>query len=542
PRALPPRAALDAWDLVVLSNVARAALTDGQLAALEGFVRDGGGLLVAGGADAYGSGGWRDSRLAPLLPVLLDLPEREDEASLALALVVDKSGSMAGPKLDLTKEAARATADALPPADLIGVVTFDTRATPVVRLQRASGRARIAGDIARIRASGGTNILAGLREAFDELAPARARKKHIILLSDGASPAEGIPELVDDAAAQRITISTVGVGDGADNSLLKSIASRGGGRFYQTRDPASLPRIFTRETSEVSRGSVVEAPTPARPQKRADLLAGVPLDRAPPLGGYTVTRARPRAELILAAPNGAPLLARWQIGLGQVTAWTSDVEPRWSAAWMRWPGFAKFWAQVARATMRRRAPHHFHLRATPEGDHVALAVEAVGADDKFLTGLGGAVDVTAVSPAGAIASRRTAALTETAPGHYETTVDVADGTGALLFAATLRSADGTPAADATTSLSWPFAPEVRPAAPDGGASPGLALLTAAAARTGGRVLTNPLDVLAPEGPRPETRRSIRTPILVAATALFVLDVLLRRVRLDTVIRPRRRIV
>ena len=324
----PARAAatgdLGRYDLVVLADVPRAALSDGALAALESFVRGGGGLLVAGGTQSFGPGGYLGTRLATILPLRLDVPDRQEEASLALALVIDKSGSMAGEKLDLTKQAARATAEALPPTDQIAVVVFDSQSQPVVQLQRAANRQRIAGDIGRIQASGGTNILAGLREAVEELLPARARKKHIILLSDGQSPYDEIPDLVDAASAARITISAIGVGDGADQTMLKMIAERGGGRFYQTRDPASIPRIFSRETSDLDDQLIVQQPTSVRVAKRIAAFAGVDLSHAPPLGGYVVTRPRPEAELVLATGDGAPLLARWQLGLGQVSAWTSD--------------------------------------------------------------------------------------------------------------------------------------------------------------------------------------------------------------------------
>ncbi|HVR00497.1 MAG TPA: VWA domain-containing protein [Polyangia bacterium] len=534
-RALPARSALDRYDLVVLSDVPRAALGARELAALDAYVRDGGGLLVAGGADAFGSGGWQGTRLEPLLPVLLDLPEREDEATLALALAIDRSGSMAGPKMELTKEAARATVEMLPPSDLVAITVFDSQAAPIVHLQRASNRVRILSDIGRIQASGGTNILAGLREAFDELASARARKKHIILLTDGQSPYEGIPDLIDAAVAQRITISAIGVGDGADQAQLRMIATRGGGRFQQTRDPASLPRLFSRETSQVSRRSIVEEPTPVKVQKRAEAFTGIPLERAPPLGGYAVTRPRPGAELLLAAPNGAPLLARWQVGLGQVAAWTSDVEPRWSAAWMRWPPFAKFWAQVTRATMRRRAANHFPLRATLDGDRVTLAVDAIGPDDRFLSGLDAYVAVTAVAAHGPAPPERRIALAETAPGHYEGAFRVDLPSGALLFQGVLTRAGG-PVGEATGRLALPFAPEHRPSIPtaddDGDALRGPALLAAVAARTGGRVLTNPIDVLDPGRELRETRQPLRTQVLLAALALFLVDVLLRRVRFD----------
>ena len=79
-------------------------------------------------------------------------------------LTLANPGSMAGEKLDLTKQAADATAEALPPSDEIAVVVFDSQSQPVVRLQRAANRQRIANDIGRIQASGGTNILAGLRD------------------------------------------------------------------------------------------------------------------------------------------------------------------------------------------------------------------------------------------------------------------------------------------------------------------------------------------------------------------------------------------
>ncbi len=289
---MPAGGELARYDLVVLSDVARAELGDRRMQALDAFVRAGGGLLMAGGAQSFGAGGYGGSRLEAILPVRLDLPEKQDEATLALALVIDKSGSMGGPKMELTKEAARATAEMMPPSDLIAVVVFDSQATPVVRLQRAANRARILTDISRIQASGGTNILAGLREAVDELLSARARKKHVILLSDGQSGYDGISDLLETAAAAPITVSAVGVGEGADQTLLQMIATRGGGRFYHTRDPASIPRIFSKETSQIGRASLVEAPTMARARKHAELLSGVALETAPALRGYALTRPR----------------------------------------------------------------------------------------------------------------------------------------------------------------------------------------------------------------------------------------------------------
>jgi uncharacterized membrane protein len=522
---------LGRYDLVVLADVPRAALSDGAIAALESFVRGGGGLLVAGGTQSFGAGGYLGTRLATILPLRLDVPDRQEEASLALALVIDKSGSMAGEKLDLTKQAASATAGALPPSDQLAVVTFDSQSQPVVQLQRAANRQRIANDIGRIQASGGTNILAGLREAVEELLPARARKKHVILLSDGQSPYDEIPDLVDAASAARITISAIGVGDGADQTMLKMIAERGGGRFYQTRDPASIPRIFSRETSDLDDQLIVQRPTSVRVAKRIAALAGVDLTRAPPLGGYVVTRPRPEAETVLATADGAPLLARWQLGLGQVAAWTSDLGARWGAGWARWVPFDKLWAQLARATMRKGAASHFAIRSGRNGDRVSLAVDAIGADDGFLTGLDGRVEITSVGPGGQAAPARSLPLPETEPGRYETSFRPDIDAGALLFAATLRAhdADGPLVADASGRLTLPFAAELTPRPP--ASTEGAAALAQAATASGGRVVRHAVEALDPGGDRRETEQPLRTPILLITLALFVADVALRRIRL-----------
>ncbi len=517
------------YDLIVLADVPRGALPDGTLAALDAFVRAGGGLIVSGGTQSFGPGGYAGTRLEALLPVHVDLPDKREDPTLALALVIDKSGSMSGPKMDLTKDAARATAEALPPFDQIAVVVFDTQAQAVVRLQRAANRQRILGDIARITAGGGTNILAGLREAVDELNPTRARKKHIILLSDGQSAYDEIPDLVDAAAAARITISAVGVGDGADQTLLKMIASRGGGRFYHTRDPASIPRIFSRETSELGGSAIVDKPTGIRVRKQTAALAGIPLESAPALGGYVTTRPRAQAELLFETGDGTPLLARWQVGLGQVMAWTSDLGARWGASLARWPGYDKLWAQLARAAMRRRAANHFPIRATRDADQVHLAIDAIAPDDQFLAGLRATVEVTAVAPGGAPPAPRTIRLAESAPGLYDAHFRPDLEAGALLFRAVLRDPQtGAPIADAAGHLTLPFAPELQPATDP---AAGAALLAAVATASGGRVVRDATEVLDPGPEHRDTRRPLRTPILLVTLLVFLLDVAARRIRL-----------
>ncbi|MEO8214942.1 MAG: VWA domain-containing protein, partial [Myxococcales bacterium] len=541
-------------DLVVLCDVSRGGAGEGKmLAALEAYVRDGGGLLVTGGPRSFGPGGWGGSRLEALLPVRLDTPQQRDEPTLALALVIDRSGSMSGAKMDLTKQAARGTAEMLPVDDQIAVIAFDSKATTIVPLQRAANRLRIATDIGRIQPTGGTNILAGLREAVDQLASARAKKKHVILLSDGQSATEGISELVDAAVGSGITISTIGVGDGVDDALMQLIAHQGGGRYYRTRDPASIPRIFTRENSQVAASSgVVERPTAALPKKRATVIEGIPWAAAPRLGGYVRTHPRGQAELLLATDGGDPLLTRWSVGLGQVVAWTSDGGVRWADAWTRWPPFAQLWGQIARGAMRARAARQFPLSARVQAGMVEVAVEAAGgANDALLSGLEGAVEVVQVAADGQVMQERTrrVPLAETAPGRYQAHFFVGDevttgrGVGALLLRGVLAR-QGQPVAEAVGQVSLPLVPELRPVSTagsltnggdggdggggGGGGLRGRALLEAIATATGGHALTTPADLFRGAERRRRRSRPLHAPLLGAVALLFVADVAVRR--------------
>jgi Mg-chelatase subunit ChlD len=166
----------------------------------------------------------------------------------AVVLVLDRSASMQGERLEAAKESARAVGEILNPRDRICVIAFDTEASVVVRLQRASNRVRISTDIARIQTGGGTDIFKGLHAAFTQLKGAGNSNKHVIVLTDGEAPADGIADLVSDMRAAGITVSAVGI-QGADKNLLTLIADHGDGRLYMVDDLGALPKIFKRETS-----------------------------------------------------------------------------------------------------------------------------------------------------------------------------------------------------------------------------------------------------------------------------------------------------
>ena len=526
PSGLPADAAqLQSYDLVILSDTAATSVGPAQSEAIERYVEGGGGFLFSGGENA--TDGWTGTRIEKLLPVRFDKERRHEDAQLALALAIDRSGSMESEgRLELAKEAAKGTAELLGPDDLITIIAFDSQAQPIVRLQRAANRLRIATDIARLRPGGGTAILPALREAYTALDSANAKVKHVILLTDGQASYEGIPELVREMVEHKITVSAVGVGADADRSLLTTIAQRGQGRFYFTRDADQVPKIFLKETSEVAKRSLVEEPTRVRIARAAELFAGTAVESAPPLAGYVTVKPKPGGEVLLVSQRGDPLLARRRDGLGQTAVWASDAKNRWATAWLGWPGFPRFFAQLVRSTMR---PPLAGQGAYPVDVELAdgratVRVDATAPDDRFVGGLDGyaeLVDADAARSDGDPRSR--VPLAERAPGRYEAVVrlDVGDRARARLLRTVLRR-DGAEISRSLRAVSLPQAREHLELEPD------LALLSA----FGGRVDPAPSTVF--EMPRDiapsfVARRPLWPYLLWAALVLLVLDLAVRRI-------------
>jgi len=217
-----------------------------------------------------------------------------------------------------------------------------------VPIRRAEDKAMIKRLIAGIVPDGGTQIAPALAEAYRRVLPSRATFKHIVLLTDGISEEGDSLDLSKEAAAQRVTISTVGLGQDVNRAYLEKVASLANGQSYFLNEPAGLEQILLKDVMEHTGSTAVERPLRPEVEKNAEILDGVGIDSAPALKGYVRYISKPSADTILRIDPKDPLLVRWQYGLGRAVVFTSDAKSRWAADWVAWKGFDRFWTNIFR--------------------------------------------------------------------------------------------------------------------------------------------------------------------------------------------------
>ncbi len=439
PQGLPVTVAdLENFDLLVFQNVAASYISGSQSEMIRRWVREsGGGFLMLGGESSFGAGGYAASGIEEMLPLRSEHEDARDIPSVALLVILDRSGSMNAPlpsgetKMALANQGAALAFQVLGRDDYFGLFAVDTVVHPVVPLTRSPPVSNTVDRILSVNsAGGGIYVYTSLAEGFRALRQVPAALKHIILFSDAADAEEQFAgqttgsesgasavDLVSAMLTESITTSVVALGEETDphTNFLRSLAQRGGGRFYLTNDALNLPRIFTTETMQVAKSSITEEPLLVTATSVHPMLDGIDWSSAPFLLGYNLTRIQPGADLHLLSENGDPLLATWRYGIGSVAGFTSDASARWASEWLRWPGFGKFWPQVVRSIMRQ--PDDSGLNLVVERNDGMLSVELSATD------AGGAF-VNQLDPVIALTTQGgEAALRQTAPGIYTGSIE-----------------------------------------------------------------------------------------------------------------------
>lgn len=184
--------------------------------------------------------------------------KKEHRTPLNLSVVLDKSGSMTGEKLEKAKQAAEMLVDRLGPDDVFSIVIYSDSARVLVPARRVEDKETLKKKIRSIEADGSTALYAGVKMGADQIGEYFSSKRinRVILLSDGlanigpSSPRE-LRRLGSDLAERGISVTTIGVGDDYNEDLMAGLAEASDANYYYVQDMEKLPEIFARELGEM---------------------------------------------------------------------------------------------------------------------------------------------------------------------------------------------------------------------------------------------------------------------------------------------------
>ncbi len=536
------------YDCVILDDVNAFRLAPQQMSELERWVKEfGGGLVLVGGDDSFGPGGYKGTPLEDVSPVEMDVKREKHLASLAIVVVNDKSGSMGMPpkagspleKMDLANAGSVEVLKLLQPSDyaMIGAVDTEVKwmGEPRVISMTPANKARVSRETLTVRAGGGGIYCeTALLHAY-ELVNAdniHAMAKHVIMFADltDSEQQENCVEMAADNFKRGVTTSVIGMGSphDPDAAFQQAVAKAGHGRWASTDDAMAIPRLFAKEAFLVSRKAYVENPRGIPPTLyNSPLLEGFLTSGVPKVYGYVGTTLKPRASLAMhgeAADD--PLLAHWVIGLGKCVAYTSDSTPRWGRDWVSWGGYSKFWSQVVRWVSRSAQNNGLATTTVIDGADGRVIVDAADDTGKPLNDL--QLKANIILP-DSTAATKDVQLEQVGPGRYQGHFTASQRGTYLVSVADGKSNDVLSTGGGV--LSYP--PEYRDLQPNA------TLLHAVADATGGKYLSSIDQIFAPKSEPVRTFWPLWDSLLVAVTAALLADVAWRRLNIADWFRPRR---
>ncbi|MCD9005876.1 VWA domain-containing protein [Luteimonas sp. XNQY3] len=364
---------------VFIDDLPRARLADAaQRRLLAAIADDGVGLLHSGGEAAFGMGGWADAPLAAALPVEARQDEQVQEPSVALAIIIDTSGSMAGAPLELAKQIARLSVRKLTPADSVGIVEFYGTRQWAVPMQPVRSVAEVERAIGRMQAKGATMLFPAIQEAYYGLKSVDARFKHILVISDAGVEQGSYQQLLRHIARDRINVSTALVGgSGEGEARMAELANWGRGRFYAVADEFSLVELDLKQPQIKPASGYREGRFPVDAQAGRHWWPDMDMAALPALRGYARLGKRAHADILMTAGDGEPLLASWHYGAGRTTALATEPLGQGTGDWRGWPDYGQWLARVLARTASRQA--EFDLRLVRRFDRLRIEAQRLKA-------------------------------------------------------------------------------------------------------------------------------------------------------------------
>jgi hypothetical protein len=482
--------------------------------------QQGGGLAMIGGKYSFASGGYFGSPVEPLLPVSMELKQEHRKLVTALAIVMDRSGSMAATvpgsgrqKMELANEGAGRAIQLLGDSDFITVSVVDSEAHPISPLVAVGPNRGQLEDVVRRQqsAGGGIFVYNGLKAAWDELKKANVGQRHIILFSDAADSEQpdDYVNLLAEMTAQKATVSVIGLGTESDPDadFLKDIAKRGNGRIFFNQDANELPALFAQETVAVARSTFIEEPVPVKGTPGWLEMAAGTLDWLPQVDGYNLSYLRPGASqaLISGDDYAAPMLAFWQRGAGRTATLSFPLGGDYSAKTRAWPGYGGFVRSLTRWLMGESIPPGLGLRTTLDGTRLKADLFYDDTWTQKIAEQGPQLLLTTNEDT----NTRTIPWLRLAPGHFQASLDLEDAT--LVRGAVRIGSNALPFGplNIITNPEWTF-DRTR-----------LTDLATTAARSGGSERLDLSDIW--RAPRPPAWSPLTRPLLITFLLILLLE-------------------
>lgn len=492
-----------AYNAIIFDNVPGHLVGEAKMTVIEQAVKHFGvGFMMVGGENSFGLGGYFKTPIEALLPVEMEVQGKHQLPTLGLVLVIDRSGSMMGSKMELAKEAAARSIELLRDGDTLGVIAFDSKPWEVIETGALKDKKDALDKVSSIPADGGTEIYSSLELAYNNLQDLPLQRKHIILLTDGQSATNASYEdLLTNGLDKNVTLSTVAIGSDADRTLLEELSLLGSGRFYDVTDATMIPSILSRETAMISRTYIEDNPFYPTIYNAAKWNALFE-NGVPQMNAYIGTTAKGLANVIAESEKEDPILAQWQYGLGTTIAFTSDSSGAWAGDWARWQEWRKFW-QTAIAEM------------LPSYHEVAYDIQSQGNGNYLITDSSNEaafLNIAAVNERGENLSLETEVLSAT---KVRVTVDSDPG---LIFFSIANKEQQI----YQSGIHVPYGDEYA-------AKPtNTALLEKMAELGNGKVLEDPKEAFRPFTQQGFESKSIAHWLLLMAMLMFFADITLRR--------------
>ena len=355
-------ALLSPYKLVVLENCQLTAIPGMGVEMLAEAVESGlTSLLVTGGSNSFGVGGYHRSAIDPLLPVEMELRNEKRRGTMAVAIAMDRSGSMAmdagggKTKMDLANLGAAESIRLLAPNDEVSVIAVDTAPHVVIPLSRVDDTEQLVGLVLRIKSmGGGIYCYTAVKAAAAELEKSGHPNRHIVLFADASDAEEQdhCLELARTLSQDGIMLSVIAMGTRSDSDarFLQQLAWAGGGEALFSSHAGGIPALFTQEIIRVSRRGFIEervapVPLPAISSLGVEQGAGLP-----ELDGYNVSAARDGAVVMARMDDeySTPLIATRIDGKTVSAALMFEVDGRFSGQFPAWDKAPELLVSLAR--------------------------------------------------------------------------------------------------------------------------------------------------------------------------------------------------